>query len=292
MSYFQRNSRHRARNSQPPPPPPRPIPPPTPTPPPQPPSTSQSKPALHSSPSTFLPLLPEPVLLDPVPVESALASPITPLDSSSVFDLPLHLMANVQTGQDSSAPPHRDDRFDPQPGLPLAPSLSQTSNQAPFVDVPFQWLVASLSGDRDTQTTTTLASSATLAKLTSIYRYAEIRSVELEFVPTSLSFSKPISVSAAWTIASITPAAADEMDYYGGRFLTVGGPVLLSSTTHIPCPLNSINPTIKTSVSYSDTPRFTFTARAVSGGSANAALALVIIRGVVRLSGPSGGKFT
>ncbi|AAK85135.1 coat protein [Bermuda grass etched-line virus] len=133
-----------------------------------------------------------------------------------------------------------------------------------------------------------LSAFTTLAKLTVVYRHAELIHAEVELTPCPGSFSKPLMFLFVWTPASLSPATGWETSYYGGRQITVGGPVMLSSTTVIPADLSRMNPVIKSSVSYNDCPRWSLTCPLVSGSSANTKLATLYIRGTVRLSSPSG----
>nr|YP_224294.1 capsid protein [Citrus sudden death-associated virus] len=183
--------------------------------------------------------------------------------------------------------PSRDDRVDRQPRLPAAPRVAEVGLNAPSVDYPFQWVVASYDGSEAKNLSDDLSGSATLTKVMANYRHAELTSVELEVCPLAAAFSKPISVSAVWTIASISPASASETSYYGGRLFTVGGPVLMSSTTHLPADLTRLNPVLKGPVKYTDCPRFSYSVYS-NGGTKGTNLCTIILRGVVRLSGPSG----
>nr|UTM04229.1 polyprotein [Grapevine asteroid mosaic associated virus] len=190
---------------------------------------------------------------------------------------------NVQAGP----PPPSDDRTDRQPPLPRAPRLVEDASAIPFVDYPFQWVVASYDGNTAKNLTDVLSGSKTLSTITANYRHAELLSVELEFAPLAGSFSKPITLSAVWTVGSITPATTTETSYYGGRVITIGGPVLMNSTTAVPADLRRLNPIIKDQISYTDCPRFSYSVYA-NGGTAGTNLVTVLIRGVVRLRSPSG----
>jgi hypothetical protein len=210
-----------------------------------------------------------------------------PLPLSGALDpAPLYQQALMTTlATNAGPPPTSDDRVDRQPPLPPAPLVVETA--APHIDVPFQWRMGDFSGDKNYYATDSLSASSTLAKFTAGYRHATLTHVEVEVVPMAASFAKPITVTIVWSIGSLTPATTTELSYYGGRQLTIGGPVLMSSTTTIPCDLARINPHVKSSVTYTDTPRLTYTTYA-NGGAANTPLVAVIVRGVIRLSGPSG----
>ncbi|AAC57874.1 replicase-associated polyprotein [Oat blue dwarf virus] len=217
----------------------------------------------------------------------------TALYESSAYPTPPNSptsMSGIHASQ-VGPPPASDDRTDRQPSLPLAPRIVESSLAVPHVDVPFQWAVASYAGDSAKFLTDDLSGSSHLSRLTIGYRHAELISAELEFAPLAAAFAKPISVTAVWTIASIAPATTTELQYYGGRLLTLGGPVLMGSVTRIPADLTRLNPVIKTAVGFTDCPRFTYSVYA-NGGSANTPLITVMVRGVIRLSGPSGNTVT
>nr|WMN13769.1 polyprotein [Triticum aestivum marafivirus] len=186
-------------------------------------------------------------------------------------------------------PPATDDRVDRQPALPRAPALLETA--APSIDFPFQWLAGDYAGDKDAYVTQDLSSSTTLAAVTKFWRHAELLDLRAEIVPYAASFSKPITVRMVWTIGSITPPTKDELAFFGGRQITVGGPVLMNSTTHVPADLRSLNPILKSSVTLLDCPRLTYDVFSNSGTAGNH-LCSVIIRGTVRLSGPTGNTIS
>ncbi|QID59002.1 polyprotein [Camellia-associated marafivirus] len=198
------------------------------------------------------------------------------------------LLFMASTPSDVGPPPQSDDRRDHQPRLP-APSRVVEALAPIYIDYPFQWKVGTYTGAADVFVTDDLSGSATLKTITNGYRHAELISVEAEFSPLAASFGKPITFSVVWTVADVAPATLTETAYYGGRIITIGGPVLMSSTTSVPADLSRLNAVIKASVSYRDTPRLSYTACSC-GGSANTNLAQVTLRGVVRLSGPTGNK--
>ncbi|AAW88343.1 replicase-associated polyprotein [Citrus sudden death-associated virus] len=217
-----------------------------------------------------------------LPLTGGSSAPILTPEAFST-SLAFSMASDAQAGP----APSRDDRVDRQPRLPAAPRVAEVGLNAPSVDYPFQWVVASYDGSEAKNLSDDLSGSATLTKVMANYRHAELTSVELEVCPLAAAFSKPISVSAVWTIASISPASASETSYYGGRLFTVGGPVLMSSTTHLPADLTRLNPVLKGPVKYTDCPRFSYSVYS-NGGTKGTNLCTIILRGVVRLSGPSG----
>ncbi|AAK52838.2 polyprotein [Maize rayado fino virus] len=183
--------------------------------------------------------------------------------------------------------PPRDDRVDRQPPLPDPPRVLETA-PSHFLDLPFQWKVTDFTGYAAYHGTDDLSASAVLTTLCAPYRHAELLYVEISVAPCPPSFSKPIMFTVVWTPATLSPADGKETDYYGGRQITVGGPVMLSSTTAVPADLARMNPFIKSSVSYNDTPRWTMSVPAVTGGDTKIPLATAFVRGIVRVSAPSG----
>nr|AIY22520.1 major capsid protein [Maize rayado fino virus] len=183
--------------------------------------------------------------------------------------------------------PPRDDRVDRQPPLPDPPRVLETT-PSHFLDLPFQWKVTDFTGYAAYHGTDDLSASAVLTTLCAPYRHAELLYVEISVAPCPPSFSKPIMFTVVWTPATLSPADGKETDYYGGRQITVGGPVLLSSTTAVPADLARMNPFIKSSVSYNDTPRWTMSVPPVTGGDTKIPLATAFVRGIVRVSAPSG----
>ncbi|UED13285.1 polyprotein [Pennisetum glaucum marafivirus] len=217
----------------------------------------------------------------PLPLSGALNSGYDPA--------PLYQSAQMTTLATNAGPaPQTDDRVDRQPLLPPAPLVVETA--APHIDLPFQWLLGNAPGDKNYYVTDAMATSVNISKLMAGYRHATLTKLEVEVVPLAAAFAKPITTTLVWTISSLTPSTTNELAYYGGRQLTLGGPVLMGSTTTVPCDLTRINPHLKSSVTYNDTPRLTYTTYANSG-AANAPLINFIVRGIIRLSGPSGNAF-
>nr|UUW20925.1 MAG: methyltransferase [Guiyang Paspalum paspaloides tymo-like virus 1] len=214
-----------------------------------------------SSPSVPLSLQPSPDSAKPLPMANGATSSVSYLAS--------------------------DDRVDRLAPLPQAPVVLET--QTPSILIPFQYLLTTLKGDKDFHNTWTIDSSKELLVHTRHYRHAELKSLELEFMPLASAAVRPVSVKVVWTISSIAPDQNSEVQYYGGRVVTLGGPTFVPATTHVPADLSALNPVIKSSVSYSDTPRVTLSVPSV-GGATNTDLVLVLVRGKLLLSGPIGAK--
>jgi len=229
-----------------------------------------------------------------------LAAPfrLLPLGSASLG--PSYSVAPLQPPPASASPdsmaenatqvgpaPARDDRLDRQPAIPAPPRVVETA-PTHYIDLPFQWKITDFTGAAAYHDTGDLSASPVLTTLCAPYRHAELISVELSLAPCPPSFTKPIMFTVVWTPATLSPTDGKETDFYGGRQISIGGPVMLSSTTAIPADLTRMNPVIKSSVAYRDTPRWTMSVPAVSGGDTKVNLATGFIRGVIRVSAPSG----
>nr|QKI36476.1 polyprotein [Grapevine rupestris vein feathering virus] len=186
-----------------------------------------------------------------------------------------------------SGRPSRDDhRSDPQPTLPLAPKVQESP--AVSLSIPFQWVALIIKSD-SAAFTVDLAASTTLKKLTDPFRSCEITNLEVVLMPTLNAFNNPVTLHCVWTVNSIQPASGDELLYYGGQAITAGGPVSMNALATVPADLTRINPRIKSSVGYLDTPRLTGTTMKCSTAQ-TLPLAYVMIRGMVSVSGPMGIK--
>nr|UCJ00922.1 polyprotein [Grapevine rupestris vein feathering virus] len=187
----------------------------------------------------------------------------------------------------ASGRPSRDDhRTDPQPALPIAPKVQESP--ALSLTIPFQWVALIIKSD-SAAFTVDLAASTTLKKLTDPFRSCEITQLEVVLMPTLNAFNNPVTLHCVWTVNSIQPASGDELLYYGGQAITAGGPVSMNSLASVPADLTRINPRIKSSVGYLDTPRLTGTTMKCATAQ-TLPLAYVMIRGMVSVSGPMGIK--
>nr|ARI47198.1 polyprotein [Peach virus T] len=209
------------------------------------------------------------------------------LDASAVPDL--EPMSNAQAPQVGPRP-DSDVRVDrqlplpaPHPGPP--PPLPSKN---PDVIVPFQWVISDFDGADLVHSTIDLSASTTLKKVTAYFRYASIQSVEALIIADAAAISKPIPVSLVWTINSLTPDSGKELDYFGGQRIVAGGPVSLATRNVIPADLTRLTPIIKDRVTYSDTPRLTWTAQKVAGAAKGTTLCSLVIVGTVLLSAPTG----
>nr|UCJ00695.1 polyprotein [Grapevine Syrah virus 1] len=182
-----------------------------------------------------------------------------------------------------------DHRVDPQPSLPLAPSVQETSG-GPAITVPFQW-VALVVKSESTIFTVDPPRAKSLTQLIGPYRHARLLSLEAILMPTLNAFQNPVTVHMVWTVNTVQPASGEELFYPGGQALTVGGPVSMSALATVPADVSRLNPVIKGAVAFLDTPRLTGTTMKCAK-SETSPMAYVVIRGTLALSGPVGTRLS
>nr|WPD94570.1 polyprotein [Grapevine rupestris vein feathering virus] len=213
------------------------------------------------------------------------SSPPSKLTGGLLLPAPLP-MSNEAAVPTSGRPSRDDHRSDPQPALPIAPKVQES--EALALSIPFQWVALIIKSD-SAAFTVDLAASTTLKKLTDPFRSCEITHLEVVLMPTLNAFNNPVTLHCFWTVNSIQPASGDELLYYGGQAITAGGPVSMNALATVPADLSRINPRIKSSVGYLDTPRLTGTTMKCATAQ-TLPLAYVMIRGMVSVSGPMGIK--
>lgn len=165
------------------------------------------------------------------------------------------------------------------PGTHLTPNPGQQSSA---IEVPFQLFVSDL-GVIEVHAQTTLSSDPTLAQLTSIYRHAQIVECAAILMPSSAASKNPVHCDICWVPSNSSASPKTILSTFGGTRYTIGGPITSNQIITLPLNLNSVNPIIKDSVLYLDSPRLlAFSPAPVSVQSVPSAT--LIIRGKVRLS--------
>nr|WPD94568.1 polyprotein [Marafivirus syrahense] len=180
-----------------------------------------------------------------------------------------------------------DHRSDPQPALPLAPSVHETSG-GPAITVPFQWGALVVKSE-STIFTVDPARAKSLTQLIGPYRHARLLSLEAILMPTLNAFPNPVTVHIVWTFNTVEPASGEELFYPGGPALAVGGPVSMSALATVPADVSRLNTVIRGAVAFLDTPRLTGTTMKCAK-SETSPMAYVVIRGALALSGPVGTR--
>ncbi|AAW88527.1 coat protein [Plantago mottle virus] len=169
----------------------------------------------------------------------------------------------------------------PAPGTHLAPNEGPQSSA---IVLPFQ-LTATDLGVAEVSLQVTLSSDAALANIISSFRHATLIECEAVLFPNMTSASNPTHCDIVWVPANSTAAPKTILQTYGGARFTLGGSITASQIITVPLPMNSVNPIIKDSVLYLDSPRLLVhspaptSAKTVPSGS-------LVLRGKVRLSSP------
>jgi len=88
------------------------------------------------------------------------------------------------------------------------------------------------------------------------WRFATLLQLEAVFMPNHGALKFPFTVECLWTPQSANLTAKALASTFGSQVLIIGGKNMPPSSYVIRCNLNSINPRIRDSVNYNDTPRF------------------------------------
>ena len=162
--------------------------------------------------------------------------------------------------------------------LPEAPGAS-----APSTIQPFQFEVLTVS---DTAATASIliANNVLLNQFVGNYRLAKLLELELVMYTSSAAMNSPVTVSAIWVPANSTTVFSDILNTYGGQSLTLGGPMNLGLSHIVPADLTMLNPVIRDSVDYRDTPKLLIST--ATAATATSPLGRLVVRGKVHLSNP------
>lgn len=162
----------------------------------------------------------------------------------------------------------------PKPSTELSPSIV----------LPFQFMATTF-GSAETAAQVSLSSSTVIAKLTAPYRHAQLIECCAVITPTALAISNPLTVNLVWTSDNSTAKPTEILNVYGGSSFTFGGAITTTKAVSVPLPMNSINPMLKDSVLYTDTPKLLAYSAAPSTPS-KTPTATIQIYGRIKLSSP------
>ena len=162
--------------------------------------------------------------------------------------------------------------------LPEAPGAS-----SPSTIQPFQFEVLTVSATAATASIL-IANNVLLNQFVGNYRLAKLLELELVMYTSSAAMASPVTVAAIWVPANSTTVFSDILNTYGGQSLTLGGPMNLGLSHVIPADLSMLNPVIRDSVDYRDTPKLLISTAAAA--TATTPLGRLVVRGKVHLSNP------
>nr|AOF41059.1 polyprotein [Fig fleck-associated virus 2] len=177
------------------------------------------------------------------------------------------------------------------PQLPPPPSASSKGSSTRLAtDLPFQFNFYDVTGTETGSTTLDISSKDVVLKLLGPYRHGVLLSLEAVIMPSANAAKYPQTLDAVWSTADHIISASEILATYGGQRLT-WGEASMNAALNLPADLSHLNPVIKDSTTYKDTPRlnlrFYQNPDSVSLGINAPISGSVIVRGVLRLSSPT-----
>nr|AVW89221.1 coat protein [Passion fruit yellow mosaic virus]USH10132.1 CP [Passion fruit yellow mosaic virus] len=163
--------------------------------------------------------------------------------------------------------------------IPLEPGTTP-----PVIKLPFQTKLASL-GTTEVSDSISVAANAAVSSLATPYRHARLTSLVATIHPNHLSPSNPTTVSLVWVPFNSTATASDILNVFGGQSFCIGGAVNSLATISVPCNLTNVNPVIKSSVTFTDTPKLLLHSTVGPSPPASPTCALTI-SGTIELHSP------
>lgn len=172
---------------------------------------------------------------------------------------------------------------------PLASSALNGGESQPGLNIPFQFALHNHMGEHHFHTHF-VAVYHNILEFTKFGRVCQFSQLECVVLPDQHCVEVPITIDVAWTPNDVIPTQTTILSYPGAARLTAGGPVAFAPFV-VPCPFESVNRVIKSSIPYGDTPRLSF--NCWLNTSANTKfkygniLATVLLRGALRVSHPA-----
>ncbi|AAC25013.1 virion protein [Desmodium yellow mottle virus] len=173
-----------------------------------------------------------------------------------------------------------------QASLNTKPSLlpPPVGNPPPVISYPFQITLASL-GTEDAADSVSIASNSVLATYTALYRHAQLKHLKATIHPTYMAPKYPTSVALVWVPANSTATSTQVLDTYGGLHFCIGGSVNSVKPIDVEANLTNLNPIIKASTTFTDTPKLLYYSKAQATAPTSPTCYLTI-QGQIELSSP------
>lgn len=209
---------------------------------------------------------------NPAPTSNSDADPTepAPLTPDAPIDTPLpvapsrmeYASAQKTNRAEPSAPAivgRQAIAYDPRVRVP-APSFL---GHGPTTVLPFSIPIGSLAvPEGDTWTTSlnltkSIKALEQLAQLITPWRFAKLKTLDAVFLPTYYIAQMDVQIDAAWSTDS-APAFSDVAAisaHLGHTRVVFAGGVTQSTNSIIPAPLGQLNPVVRDSANYIDTPR-------------------------------------
>nr|AAC25014.1 virion protein [Okra mosaic virus] len=163
--------------------------------------------------------------------------------------------------------------------IPLEPGITP-----PTISYPFQIQIASL-GTKPYSDAISIASNATVAGYTSLYRHAILHSLKATIHPTGRAPALSPSYPLPWVPANSSATPAQILSIYGGQMFCTRGAINSTQPIDFPCNLTQVNPTIKDSVTFTDTPKLIVNST-VGASPPTSPTCFLTITGIVTLHSP------
>lgn len=171
----------------------------------------------------------------------------------------------------------------PRALLPSSPSvISHPLDHQPTLQLPFQFILGSISSEDSHNSDFIFATLPQFVFLTTPYRRAKLLHLELVLHPL-VPLNNGYNIIAAWCQANVALTGGEALATPGSVIFTTTQYATLNCDQILPCPLHSVNPMVKDSVTYNDTPRLHLAPYKVD----NPGRAMATLRGVIEVSSPA-----
>lgn len=172
-----------------------------------------------------------------------------------------------------------------QSDLPAyASTLATPMSLGAHIDIPFQFLGVTVSPDNNEIHSFDPAGTI-LDNWGRLYRHVQFLSLEAAVIPSRGALQSPLELDVCWTPRNVTVKSTECLNVSGARRVMVSSAFIAFNEQVLPCPLGLVNPVIKDSVAYSDTPLFWYDQ--YKTGSREDSPANILFRGVLRLTSPA-----
>ena len=167
--------------------------------------------------------------------------------------------------------------------IPATPSLVATPlSRDPSLKIPFQFALGRVSSADDKGIDYVFSSIPQFTKLVAPYRRARLCSLEAVLEPLA-PLSNGYSIILCWTQANSVVVGADSLAVPGAQLFSATKYAVLTQSQVLPAPLHALNPMVKDSVTYTDSPRLHIAPFKLDDPGA----ALLVLRGVLEVSSPA-----
>lgn len=167
--------------------------------------------------------------------------------------------------------------------IPATPSLvASPLSRDPSIKIPFQFALGQVSSTDDKGIDYVFASIPQFTKLVAPYRRARLVSLEAVLEPL-VPLGNGYSIILCWTQANNVVTGADALAVPGAQLFSVTQYAVLAQSQILPAPLHALNPMVKDSVTYTDSPRLHLSPFKL----ANPGSALLVLRGILEVSSPA-----